>query len=241
MFFNTILIMQYKNSQIEACLESPSSLLKTLSQKEKESLVQHHTIAHYRKGEILFKDGEKSHGLICLASGKVKVFKIGVGGREQILHMVRPTEFMGFRAMFSNAPYPAYAEALEDSTICIFEKDVFIKIVKKNIDLALKLLKILSEEIKDSNDRIISLTQKHIRGRLAESLTILRDTYGLDTDGKTINALLSREDIAHLSNMTTSNAIRTLSIFASEEIIALEGRKIMILDGQRLDKISELG
>ena len=241
MFFNTIMIMQYKNPQIEACLENPSSLLKNLNPKDKEILVQHHKYAHFRKGELLFKDGEKSHGLICLATGKVKVFKIGVGGREQILHLVKPAEFMGFRALFSNAPFPAFAEALEDSSICIFEKDIFIKIIKKNIDLALKLMKVLADDIGASNDRIVSLTQKHIRGRLAESLIILRNTYGLDTDGKTIKVLLPREDIAHLSNMTTSNAIRTLSIFASEDIIALEGKKIIILDDERLEKISELG
>jgi CRP-like cAMP-binding protein len=102
-------------------------------------------------------------------------------------------------------------------------------------------MKVLAEELGYSNNRTASLTQKHIRGRLAESLVILRDTYGLDNDGETIKVYLSREDIAHLSNMTTSNAIRTLSTFASEEIITLEGRKIMILDGPRLERISELG
>jgi CRP-like cAMP-binding protein len=70
---------------------------------------------------------------------------------------------------------------------------------------------------------------------------VLRDTYGFENDGKTIRVYLSREDIANLSNMTTSNAIRTLSILASEEIISLEGRKIMILDSYKLEKISELG
>jgi CRP-like cAMP-binding protein len=70
---------------------------------------------------------------------------------------------------------------------------------------------------------------------------VLRDTYGYELDGKTINVYLSREDIANLSNMTTSNAIRTLSNLASEEIIAIEGRKIMILDCHKLERISDLG
>ena len=102
-------------------------------------------------------------------------------------------------------------------------------------------MKAFAEELGFSNNRTVSLTQKHIRGRLAESLLVLRDTYGFENDGKTIRVYLSREDIANLSNMTTSNAIRTLSILASEEIISIEGRKIMILDCPKLERISELG
>jgi len=233
--------MQYKNSYIEQCLEGSHSLLKGLPQKEKETLVQHHTYAQYRKGEYLLKEGEKPHGLICLASGKVKVFKEGVGGREQILRMVKPQGFIGYRALFAQSSYSASAMAIEDSSICIFEKDCFMRLIQKNSELALQFMKVFAEELGFSNNRTVSLTQKHIRGRLAESLIVLRDTYGFENDGRTINVYLSREDIANLSNMTTSNAIRILSILASEDIIALQGRKIMILDPQRLERISELG
>lgn len=233
--------MQYKNPYIEQCLEGSHSLLRGLSQKEKETLVQHHSYAHYKKGELVIKEGEKPHGLICLASGKVKVFKEGVGGREQILIMVKPQGFIGYRAIFADSYYSASAVAIEDSAICIFEKDCVIRIIRKNPDLALLFMKVFANELGFSNNRTVSLTQKHIRGRLAESLLVLRDTYGYETDGKTIKVYLSREDIASLSNMTTSNAIRTLSTLASEDIIALEGRKIKILDCHKLEKISELG
>jgi CRP-like cAMP-binding protein len=233
--------MPYKNPYIEQCLEGSHSLLKGLSQKEKETLVLHHTYAQYRKGELLLKEGEKPHGLIYLASGKVKVFKEGVGGREQILRMVRPQGFIGYRAIFAEGSYYASAVAIEDSAICIFEKDCFLRIVRRNADLALLFMKVFADELRFSNNRTVSLTQKHIRGRLAESLLVLRDTYGFENDGKTIKVYLSREDIASLSNMTTSNAIRTLSTLASEEIISIEGRKIMILDGLKLERISELG
>ena len=86
-----------------------------------------------------------------------------------------------------------------------------------------------------------TLTQKHIRGRLAESLIFLKDTYGYEDDNKTIKIYLSREDVANLSNMTTSNAIRTLSTFAQEGVISIDGRKIRILDLPKLERISELG
>jgi CRP/FNR family transcriptional regulator, polysaccharide utilization system transcription regulator len=233
--------MQYKNPYIEFCLDGPHSIFKSLSQRDKETIVQHHTHALYRKGELLIKEGEKPHGLICLASGKVKIFKEGVGGRDQILNMVRPQGLIGYRAVFLESPYCASAVAIEDSAACIIEKSCILKLIKRNPDLALKFIKIFAEELGFSNNRTVSLTQKHIRGRLAESLLVLRDTYGFETDGKTIGVCLSREEIANLSNMTTSNAIRTLSNLASEDIIAIEGRRIKILDSDRLEKISELG
>jgi CRP-like cAMP-binding protein len=102
-----------------------------------------------------------------------------------------------------------------------------------------KLNKVLSEELLYSYNRIISLTQKHVRGRLVESLLMLGETYGYEADGKTINASISRDDIAHFSNMTTSNAIRTLSNLASEGNIGIKGRKISILDIETLEHISE--
>jgi len=87
----------------------------------------------------------------------------------------------------------------------------------------------------------VTLTQKHIRGRLAESLILLKRKYGYENDGSTLKIYLSREDIANLSNMTTSNAIRTLLTFANEKVIAIDGRKIKILDFNRLERISALG
>jgi len=233
--------MRYLNPYIELCLEGSSSIFKGLNQKDKETLVQQHTLEIIKKGQFLFKEGEKPCGLICLASGKVKVFKEGVGGRAQILRMVRQHGFIGYKALFSDIPWSVSAIAIENSAICIFEKSSFIRILKKNPDLSMKFIKVIADELWFSNNRTVSLTQKHTRGRVAESLLVLRDTYGYEADGKTIRVSMSREDIANLSNMTTSNAIRTLSNMASEGIIEISGRRISILNSNQLESISELG
>ena len=136
--------MQYINPYIELCLEGSSSIFKGLNQKDKEILAQHHTLVIFKKGQSFFKEGEKPRGLICLASGKVKVFKEGVGGREQILKMIRQQGFIGYRALFSDNPWSVSATAIEDSAICIFEKHTFVRILKKNPDLALKFIKAIS-------------------------------------------------------------------------------------------------
>ncbi|MCA1757574.1 MAG: Crp/Fnr family transcriptional regulator [Bacteroidales bacterium] len=233
--------MTYRNHHIENCIEGPGSIFKDLSRQELEVIVKNHSYAHYRKGEIVFKESEKPAGLISLSTGKVKVFKEGVGGREQIIRMVRPAGLLGYRSLFAGMNYSASAIALEDSTICIIEKDAFLSLVRDSPELSLRIIRMISVELGFSHERTVSLTQKHIRGRLAESLLVLRDTYGFETDGLTIRAYLSREDIANLSNMTTSNAIRTLSTFATESVISIEGRKIKILDCGRLERISTLG
>lgn len=233
--------MQYNNPYIELCLEGTSSVFKGLNQKDKEIIAQHHKLYHIKKGSLLFKAGEKHRGLICLASGKVKVFKEGVGGREQILRLMKQQGFIGYRAIFSEYSWSVSAEAIEDSVICVFEKSTLVKILKKNADITLRFIRILSEELALSDNRTVSLTQKHMRGRLAESLLIMRDTYGYEEGSNTIRVSLSREDIAGLSNMTTSNAIRTISNLAAEGIIKIKGKKITIINAGNLEHISELG
>lgn len=223
------------------CITSPDSMFNILTDEEKDILIKSHSCSFYKKGEIIYKEGDKPNGLICLSQGKVKIFKEGVGGREQIVRMAKTLSFIGYRAMFAGDNYISSAVALEDSVICIIDRESIHKVLRSNGEFGLRLIQELAQELGFSNTRTVSLTQKHIRGRLAESLLFLKDTYGYEEDNETIKVYLSREDIANLSNMTTSNAIRTLSTFAAEEVIAIDGRKIKIVNLAKLQRISELG
>ncbi|NOY36523.1 MAG: Crp/Fnr family transcriptional regulator [Chlorobi bacterium] len=233
--------LKHKEAACNYFIEDDRSIFFPLPPEEKETLFANHVCTIYKKGEIIFKEGDKPSGLICLASGKVKIFIEGIGGREQIVRMASPLGFIGYRALFADSNYTGSAVALEDSVVCIIDKDTLFSILRKNVELTLNMMKKMANELGISNTRTVSLTQKHIRGRLAESLLLLIDTYGFEEDGKTIRAYLSREDIANLSNMTTSNAIRTLSSFAQEGILSLDGRKISISDLRKLERISDLG
>lgn len=233
--------MQYKNPYIEICIEGASSIFRGLNQADKELLNQHHLVVNFMKKDVILSEGSKPKGLICLVSGKAKIFKMGAGNREQIIKMLRPLSFISYRSLFSDNYYHFSAVAVEESATVIFEKQTLARILKQNAELAIKFIKVLSEDLLYSENRLISLTQKHVRGRLAESLLLLRDNYGMEADGKTLRVLLSREDLAHFSNMTTSNAIRTLSGMAQEKILDIQGRKIMILDPEKLEVISESG
>jgi len=218
-----------------------ASIFFSLSDEEKNILIDNTTVRHIKKNEIVFAEGARPSGLICLSQGKVKIFKEGVGGREQIVRLSKPGGFIGYRALFAGQNYHASAVAIENSTACTIDKEALFNVMKQNPGLTFRVLKSLASELGISNSQTVNLTQKHIRGRLAESLLFLAETYGYEEDGVTLKAYLSREDVANLSNMTTSNAIRTLSTFAGEKVIDLDGRKIKILNVSKLQRISDLG
>jgi CRP-like cAMP-binding protein len=143
--------------------------------------------------------------------------------------------------LFADENHIATAVTLEDSVIANVTMEFIQNKALKNSEFSLMLLRKFARELGFANIRTVTLTQKHIRGRLAESLILLADKYGFEHDNTTLKVYMSREDIANLSNMTTSNAIRTLSTFANEKLITIDGRKIKILDLYRLDRISKLG
>jgi CRP-like cAMP-binding protein len=216
-------------------------MLLHLTQKEKDLIKSKAVFVQYRKGEIIYKEGDAPEDLTFLIEGKVKIYKEGIGGRDWIARMSKPVEMIGYRAVFAEENYNASAEAIEDSVVCFINKTIFFSILRNNPDLMFHIIKLLAAELGNSNTRTVTLTQKHIRGRLAETLLFLRNNYGFEKDGQTLKIYLSREDLANLSNMTASNAIRTLSSFNSEKIIALDGRKIKLIDISQIEKISRLG
>lgn len=222
-------------------LENLEEIWKILTQDEREYLRSNFIVQQFKKNEIIHYEGDKPTHMMCLIRGKVKIYKEGVGGRNQIVRIMQPISYFAYRAVFAEGNYNTSACAFEASTIILIPKDILLKLIHQNNDFAYFFIRALAFDLGISDARQVNLTQKHIRGRLAESLIFMSDNYGLEEDGATINVYLSREDLANLSNMTTSNAIRTLSMFVSERVIAMDGRRIKIIDEEKLRKISRLG
>ena len=209
-----------------------------LSNEEKRQIIDNFTIHKYKKNKIVYAEGDEPEFLWALIEGKVKKFKDGVGGRVQILRLINPGQYFGYRAHFAGERYVSSAATLEESVLGTIPMTLVDEMITKNNRLAMFFIHELSHNL----GKIVNLTQKHIRARLAEALLVLRDNYGYEEDDNmTLKIYMAREDLANLSNMTTSNAIRTLSNFGSEKIIVVDGRKIKILNEPLLRKISKFG
>lgn len=212
-----------------------------LSPEEKRVVTDNFTIKNFKKNQIIYAERDEPMYLWCLISGKVKLLKDGMGGRQQILRLYRPIQYFGYRAYFAHEPYVSSAVAFEASTLGMLPMKVVCELIDKNKNLAWFFINELSKNLGGSDTKIVNLTQKHLRGRLAEALVLMLDHYGYEEDNETLKIYMAREDLANLSNMTTSNAIRTLSAFVQEKIITVDGRRIKVLNEESLRNISKFG
>lgn len=225
----------------EEAIKKIADIWLPLNEEQREILKEHLTIKTYKKNESIYLEGELPNQLLCLLQGKVKIFKNGAGGRNQIIRVIKPVEYFGYRASFAGQAFLTSAAAFEYSIVGMIPMSIITKLVCENHQLSWFFIRQLSIDLGIADERTVSLTQKHIRGRLAEAILFLKESYGVEEDGCTLSIYLSREDMANLSNMTTANAIRTLSNFSAEKIVAIDGRKIKIIDEVTLEKISKFG
>ena len=231
-----------KKSTLEKVIQDDlSDIWSILDGDEKRRIVENFTTHTFKKNQIIYAEDEMPENLWCLLKGKVKLYKDGIGVRQQILRLIRPVQYFGYRAYFAGESYNSTAAAFEPSILGSIPMTIVEDLIQNNIKLAWFFIHELSRNLGGSDTKIVNLTQKHIRGRLAEALIALRDSYGYEDDDATLKIYMAREDLANLSNMTTSNAIRTLSGFVAEKILIVDGRRIKIMNENALRKISKFG
>ena len=236
--------IRYKMPQIlheSAQFLDNNHLWAVLTDEERQQVQRESTIVRYGKNEQIYREHDIPEAVMMLVNGKVRIYKEGIGQRPQIIRMLKPHDLFAYRAIIAGDGYNTSASAFEESLVYRIPKETFLRIVQSNNRFCFSMMEIMARNLAFSELQTVNLTQKHIRGRLAESLLTLKANYGVDDDGVTISMYMSREDLANLSNMTTSNAIRTLSQFAQEGIVGIDGRKLKILNETALTRISRLG
>ena len=194
----------------------------------------------YKKGQVLFNEGAYPFGVYCINEGKIKLSHQGDDGKEQIIRLLKAGDVLGYRALLSGDRYSASAVALEDTQICFIPKELFVNMLKLDPGLAFEMMKLLSDELHKAEIKLTHLAQKPIRERLAETLLFIKETYGFEEDGITLNVCLSREEIANLVGTATESAIRLLSEFKKDGMVELDGKKIKILSQKQLIKTANL-
>lgn len=218
-----------------------SPIWATLTEEERARVAEQVEVVHYAKNQVIHNDGDASQYVWMLLKGKVRIYKEGIGQRPQIIRLLKPYDIFGYRACTVNEPYNSSASALEACTVYRLKQEFFNELIRENGAFCYQVMLMMAKDLAISEIQTVNLTQKHIRGRLAESLLLLLRNYGFEEDGETLAMLLPREDLANMSNMTTSNAIRTLSQFAQEGIVGIDGKHVKILNEKALERISRLG
>lgn len=221
------------------CTGRNNSLFSDLSNEELKRINENKYCVTYKLGEVICRTGTKPRGLICLNKGKVKIIRKGVNGTDQIVGLKKAVDFLGIRALLGGISYLASYVALEDSTVCVIKKKKFRKVVEGNGKLSSKIMKSLAMDLIKSDGRLVNLTQKHVRARLAEALLLINHIYGTNSTTGNLNVNLKRSDLAGLSNMATPNAIRVLGSFKKEKLVEVNKQSIKLTNLNVLKEISD--
>jgi len=194
-----------------------------------ETLSNNKTCNIYKKGQLLLHEGSRPMGVYCIKEGKVKVFKLGQQGKEQITAILKEGDLVGYRAMLGDSLFHVSVEALEDVVACHIPKSDFMAAFENDKLLHNKIIGELSNEVMGLTAIITDLAQKPVRERTAAALVMLRDVYkNVDDDSMPVDISLTRESLANIVGTATETLIRILHDFKEEELIESKGRKLTV-------------
>jgi CRP-like cAMP-binding protein len=229
--------MKHQDIELPLChkcsLES-SSIFKYLKTEEVTSINYEKDFRQYKRGDILYQEGNRISGFYCINSGIIKVFKTGFDGKEQIIRFAKKGDIIAYRSVLSNELACTSAKVIEDCQVCFIPSEILISFIKTNSGFALELLK-----LGEANSFITDIAQKTVRERLAEVLLYLFNDFGIDNQ-QFLNISLTREELSNIVGTATESVIRLLSEFKSDKLIELNGRRIKIINAKGLEKISNV-
>lgn len=193
---------------------------------------------YYKKGEIIFSEGESMNGMFFLIEGSVKVHKKWGAEKELIVRFARAGDILGHRGLGYDTDYPVSATALEPVTVCFIDPDFFQASLKMNHAFLLHLMMFFAEELKVSERKMRDLAHMHAKGRVAHALISLKEKFGEDATGN-INMPVSRQNLASYAGTTYETAFRILNDFTEDNIIRVTGNHISILDDVRISEFTK--
>lgn len=219
------------NKNVKTCLDSVP-IFNTLDEKEKEEIF--HLISHrnYKKGEIIYEAGNLRAYLFIVNSGKIKIYRLTETGKEQVIRILGPGEFLGELALFNNWPARDYAEALEVTSLCIISGRTLREHIQKNPEIAFKIIEELSKRLDFVENMLENVNHYSVDWRLAQALLKIADKYGV------VELETTKANFASQIGMSQETLSRKLSLFESKNYIHQIGqRKIIITNIKALKAI----
>lgn len=225
----------------ETCQSRGASVFCDLSDTHLKEIDTAKTTNRYHPHQIVFYEGNQPLGLYCIASGKVKIYKMDEEGHQQIVRLAGSGDIIGYRSLLSGEPYSASAETLEEAQICFVDKKTFLHVLETHPATVSHVMTLLAKDLGQAEKQMVNLTHKNIRERLAELFLVFEKKYGEKTSkGTKLNIALSREELAELIGTTQESAIRLISEFKLDGLITAQGREIILLDIPGLTEAANL-
>ncbi len=219
------------------CTKS-SKCFKQLIPSELEFINENKTQVLYRKGENVCKQGAFASYVLYISDGLVRLYLESPNNKNINIKILKTSEFIGLSSIYGDNIYNYSAVALEDSNICLIEKESFRKLLNNNGNFSSEIIQWYCNNEKQLFKKIKSLGHKQMHGRLADTLLYLSDE---NFDQLDLFSTLTRKDIADFASISTESAVRLLTELKNDGVIDLEGRMIKILDRKHLIAISKRG
>jgi len=214
------------------------NLFRFLTDKELEIINEKRYEVRFNKGETIFKQGGPLTHIACLTDGMAKIYLEDNKNKNIILKVVRPTELVGGPGFQVDNRHHFSVSTITDSKACFIDILAFEQILKTSSPFAMEFIKHLNTTTILLYNKIQSLTQKHMNGRIADTLLYLSKVIYANESFETT---LSRQDLADMSSMTKESAIRIIKEFRDDGIIDCEANHFKILNENQLVKISQTG
>jgi CRP/FNR family transcriptional regulator len=215
---------------------SQVDLFKGLTVEQLEALTRIVSSKKFKKGQLVFSEGDEGTGFYLVISGRVKIYKLSPEGKEQIMHIFGPGQPFAEVPVFGGTHYPANADAMESCELFFFPKKGFISLIQKNPSLAMNMLASLSQRLKQFSNLIESLSLKEVPGRLASYLLYLSDKNGSIDE---FNLDIAKSQLASLLGTIPETLSRIFSKLGSSELVKIDGPKITILNREGLEDLAE--
>ena len=192
----------------------------------------------YNKGQTVFSEGDDGNGFYVVAAGKVKIYKVSLEGKEQILHIYGPGNPFGEVPVFSGEQFPANAQTLLKSHLLFFPRTAFTELIANNPSLCLNMLAVLSMRLRQFTLQVENLSLKEVPGRLASYLLYLAQEQASEV---TVSLPISKGQLASLLGTIPETLSRILSKMGNSGLIVVSGGQIMLLDPLGLEELAETG
>ena len=172
-----------------------------------------------KKGEVIIKQGDKVKDFIFLRVGLAKLTRVTSDGKEQLIGIARPKDFVGLLSLFSSSTHPYSITAIDNSEFCVVEFELINKLVQESGRFAFSLLQKISQVSELLINTKLDIDNRQLRGRIAFILDLFsKDVY----ENTTFNLPISRKEIGELIDMRVENVVRILSEFRKDKIISIE-------------------